>query len=67
MPVDTYLKRKNVTSGYQVVNEGDVQLLVAFGLTKWAGAIHIDVSKFLFWKRFTIDAEPKHPHVHGST
>jgi len=65
--VDTYLQHKNTSSGYQVVNQEGIQLLVAFSLARWAKAVHLDVSKLLFGTRFAIDAEPKQSHSHGPT
>ena len=67
MSVDTYLKRKNVSTGYQVVQEGAVKILVSIGLARWAKTVYVDISRFLFWKRFLIEAEPRHEHAHGAT
>ena len=60
MSVNTYLKRKNVSAGYQVLQQGDVKILVSFGLARWAKSVYVDSGRFLFWRRFLIEAEPKH-------
>lgn len=59
MPVDTYLKGKNLTR-YQKVERGEVTIHVAPALTQWATAVHVDASRFLFWKRFEVDVAHRH-------
>ena len=61
MSVDTYLKGKN-TSRYQVLRQDGVEILVAFGLGRYARRIHLDMKKFLAWKSFDVAIEPKHNH-----
>ncbi len=62
MSVDTYLKGKNL-SKYQRVEYGDVEILIAPTLPRWAKAVFLDVRRFLFWKSFEVLAE----HNHGPT
>lgn len=62
MSVDTYLKGKNL-GRYQRVQYGDVEVLVAPALPRWAARVHLDVKKFLFWKSFEVFAD----HAHGPT
>ncbi len=64
MSVDTYLKGKN-TSRYQVVRQDGVEILVAFGLPRFAKSVHLGMKSFLFWKSFAVNIDPK--HVHGPT
>ncbi len=59
MSVDTYLKGKNV-SRYAAVKHGDVTILVAPSLLRWAKSVHLDVKQFLIWKSFDIEAEHQH-------
>jgi hypothetical protein len=60
--VDTYLKGKNLAS-YQRVNYGDLEVLIAPTLPRWAASVRLDVKKFLFWKSFDVSAD----HAHGPT
>jgi hypothetical protein len=60
--VDTYLKGKNL-GRYQRVSYGDVEVLIAPTLPRWAAEVRLDVKKFLFWKSFDVTAE----HAHGPT
>ena len=62
MSVDTYLKGKNVTRGYQVVDRDGVKILVATSLVQWAKHVWIETSRFLFWHSIEVEAEPKHEH-----
>ena len=62
MSVDTYLKRKNVSSYGAVEHEG-VKVLVAPSLTKWAEAVHVDIRQGWFSKSFQVEAM----HRHGAT
>ena len=62
MSVDTYLKGKNL-SKYQRVEYGDVEILIAPSLPRWAKAVYLDVRRFLIWKSFDVLAE----HSHGPT
>ena len=62
MSVDTYLKGKNVSSGYQVVDRDGVKILVATSLVQWAKHVWIETSRFLFWQAIEVEAEPKHEH-----
>lgn len=62
MSVDTYLKGKNV-SRYHALGYGDVQLLVAPSLLRWAENVSLGVKQFLVWKSFDVEVE----HRHGPT
>ena len=62
MSVDTYLKGKN-TSRYQVIQQSDIQILVAFGLPRFIKQLHLDVKRFLLWRSFAVEIEAQ--HVHG--
>ena len=64
MSVDTYLKRKN-TSRYSVLRDGDVKILVAGSLVRWARRVELDARRFLVWRRFAVEVAPL--HVHGAT
>ena len=64
MSVDTYLKGKN-TSRYNVVRDGDVKILVAGALVRWAQRVELDARRFLMWRRFAVSVVPL--HVHSST
>ena len=59
MPVDTYLKRKNL-SLYQTVEHEDLTIHVAPSLRQWASAVLVDAERFLFWKRFTVLTQHRH-------
>lgn len=60
MPVDTYLKGKNL-SRYETVAHGDLTVHVAPALLQWASAVLVDAERFLFfWRRFTVLAEHRH-------
>ena len=59
MPVDTYLKRKNL-SRYQTVQHEDLTIHVAPSLQQWASAVVVDAERFLFWKRFTVLTQHRH-------
>ena len=61
MSVDTYLKRKNL-SPYGVVNYGDLKILVAPSLARWAKMVQIDVRRGLFSQSFDVEAEARHEH-----
>jgi hypothetical protein len=60
VPVDTYLRRKNL-SRYQTVELGDVRVHVATALTQWAESAVVDAERFLFfWKRFDVQVAHRH-------
>ncbi len=59
MSVDTYLKGKN-TSRYNVLQQGDLKILVAPSLVQWAKSVQLGVKRFLFWESFDIEAEHRH-------
>ncbi len=61
MSVDTYLKGKN-TSRYQIVRQDGLEILVAFGLPRFARSIALDAKKFLVWRSFNVEIEAKHAH-----
>ena len=62
MPVDTYLKGKNL-SRYHTVEHGDLTIHVAPALRQWASAVLVDAERFLFWRRFRVLT----PHRHQPT
>ena len=62
MSVDTYLKRKNLAP-YSELTQGDVRILVAPSLQRWAEAVYVGAKQFLLWKSFDIEVE----HRHGPT
>ncbi len=60
MPVDTYLKRKNLSS-YQTIELDDVRVHVATALGRWAESVVVDAERFLFfWKRFDVQVAHRH-------
>lgn len=60
MPVDTYLKGKNL-SRYETVRHHDLTVHVAPALLQWASAVRLDAERFLFfWRRFTVSADHRH-------
>ena len=62
MSVDTYLKRKNLSSYRRAEIEG-VGLLISDSLGGWARTIGITARQFLFWKSLAVEVE----HQHGIT
>ncbi len=61
MSVDTYLKGKN-TSRYQIVRQQGLEILVAFGLPRFAKSVHLETKRFLFWRSFAVAVDPLHAH-----
>ncbi len=59
MPVDTYLKGKNL-SRYQTVEQDDLTIHVAPSLRQWATAVVVDAERFLFWRRFVVETQHRH-------
>ena len=59
VPVDTYVKRKNL-SKYQTVEHEGVTIHVAQSLLQWAMAVRIDAERFLFWRKFVVDTQHRH-------
>jgi hypothetical protein len=59
VPVDTYLKRKNLTK-YRTVEHAGVTIHVAHALTQWATAVRVDAERFLFWRKFVVDTAHRH-------
>ncbi len=60
MPVDTYLKGKNLTR-YESVRHHDLTVHVAPALLQWASAVRVDAERVLFfWRRFTVAADHRH-------
>lgn len=59
MPVDTYLKRKNL-SRYQTLEQNGVTIHVAQSLAQWAMAVRVDAERFLFWRKFIVDTQHRH-------
>jgi hypothetical protein len=47
------------------VEQGDIEILVPFGLNRFASRIHLEAKKFLMWKSFDVLVEAK--HFHGPT
>jgi hypothetical protein len=63
--VDTYLKRKDLSS-YQNADYEGVTILVSRKLTASARGLEIGSSRFLFWRGFEVDAAPLQQHLHGA-
>ena len=63
MSVDTYLKKKN-TASYHVLRREGVEFLLSPTLARRVESIHLDLSRFMFRKTFSVEAEPKGGHVH---
>lgn len=59
MSVDTYLKGKNLAK-YQAAEVEGIELLVTPVLSQWASRVEVEVSRFLFWKRFDVLADHRH-------
>ena len=59
MSIDTYLKGKNI-SRYNVLQQGDLKILVAPSLVQWAKSVQLGTKRFLFWESFDIEAEHRH-------
>ena len=60
MPVDTYLKRKDL-SRYETVAIGDLQIHVAPALGRWAERVVVDAERvLLFWRRFDVQVAHRH-------
>ena len=66
MSVDTYLKGKN-TSRYRRVEQDELEIFVAPALINQAARLTVDAGRFLFWRSFSVAAEPRHSHFHGPT
>ena len=65
MSVDTYLKRKDLSS-YQNADYEGVTILVSRKLAAWARGLEIGSSRFLFWRGFEVDAAPLQQHLHAA-
>jgi hypothetical protein len=60
VPVDTYLKRKNL-SRYETLELQDVRVHVATTLSRWAESVVVDAERvLLFWKRFDVQVAHRH-------
>ena len=59
MPVDTYLKRKNL-SRYETLERADLTIHVAPALRQWASAVLVDAERFLLWRRFRVLTQHRH-------
>ena len=59
MSVDTYLKGKD-TSGYQFVQHGDVTVLLAPSLVRWAGTVTVGTKGSRVRRRLDIGVEHEH-------
>lgn len=59
MPVDTFLKGKNLTR-YMPLEIDGVRVLVAPALQTWAERLIVDASKFLFWRKFEVAVAHRH-------
>ena len=64
MSVDTYLRKKS-TANYQLVRYDGIEVLVSHSLARKVGSIHLDLSRFMFWKSLSVEAEAIGSHVHG--
>ncbi len=63
MSVDTYLKGKKLEKKYRRYRQDGVEILVANSLSSWAEAVHLDVGRFLLWRRL----KPRVMHKHRPT
>ncbi len=60
MPVDTYLKGKNL-SRYETVALGDLRIHVALALGRWAERVVVDAERMLLlWRRFDVRVAHRH-------
>jgi len=59
VPVDTYLKGKNLSRYVHREIEG-VRVLVAPALQAWAERVNVDASKFLLWRKFEVEVAHRH-------
>ena len=59
MSVDAWLRGKNL-SRYETVRHGDLTVHVAPALRRQASAVLVDAGRFLFWRRFRVEAEHRH-------
>jgi hypothetical protein len=59
VPVDTYLKGKNL-SRYRTVEQHGLRIHVAPALSTWAENVEIDATRFLFWKKFEVAVAHRH-------
>ena len=59
MPVDTYLRGKNL-SKYQKFEFEGLEVHVALTLAQWAQSVIVDATRFLFWKRFDVAVDHRH-------
>ena len=64
--MDTYLKRKNLSS-YYTAQSDNVVLLLSPRLGSWAQSISISAKRFLFWTSFDVEVVPIHDHAPGVT
>jgi hypothetical protein len=60
--VDTYLRGKN-TKGYTRLRRGDVEILVAPSLLRWANGVHVDTTSFLFRKKLSVFVDHRHTNA----
>ena len=59
MPVDTYLKGKNLAQYLTVEQEG-LRVHIAPALAVWAERVTVDASRFLLWRRFEVEVAHRH-------
>ena len=62
--MDTYLKRKNLSS-YQTARTDNIVILLSHRLGTWAQSISISAKRFLIWSSFDVEVVPLHAHAPG--
>ena len=64
MSVDTYLKRKNLST-YRSVQQEDTTIHVSNELADWSTALGIGLRRFLFWSWLSVELTPLPHGAHG--
>ncbi len=62
--MDTYLKRKNLSS-YHAARNDDVVVWLSHTLGTWAQSISVSAKRFLVWTSFDVEVVPIHAHAPG--
>ena len=63
--MDTYLKRKNLSS-YRAARTDNVVIMLSQTLGTWARSISISAKRFLLWTSFDVEVVPIHAHAPGA-
>ena len=63
MSVDTYPQRKRDLKGYKRQNQDGVEVFISDSLAEVAGGVQVGIRKFLVFKSFSIELEPKDSRV----